>query len=262
MKYPNETLKVLMERRSLRAYRDEQITTADRQAITDAVLRAPTAGNMMLYSVIDITDQKKKETLAELCDHQPMIARAPMVWLFLADYQKWDDYFQSSGAVGHGESLGHSYRPPGTGDLFISLSDALIAAQTAVTAAESLHIGSCYIGDILENYEQVRDLLELPRYVFPITMVCFGYPKGPWKETIGSTPRHRADDIFHTDGYARKDAEQLQQMFAAHDAYYRQTGRVHDEIRDTAHAFYMRKHTSEFMAEMNRSVSLMLENWS
>jgi hypothetical protein len=40
--------------------------------------------------------------------------------------------------VGHGESLGHSYRPPGTGDLFISLSDALIAAQTAVTAAESL----------------------------------------------------------------------------------------------------------------------------
>ncbi len=43
-------------------------------------------------------------------------------------------------------------------------------------AAESMGIGSCYIGDILEKYEFHRDLLKLPPYVLPITLVCFGRP--------------------------------------------------------------------------------------
>ena len=67
-------------------------------------------------------------------------------------------------------------RKPQEGDLFLACSDALIAAQTAVVAAESLGIGSCYIGDIMENYEAHRDLFGLPQYVFPICLLCFGYP--------------------------------------------------------------------------------------
>ena len=55
-------------------------------------------------------------------------------------------------------------------------ADALIAAQNTVVAAESLGVGSCYIGDILENCERVRQLLELPKYVLPIAMVVYGYP--------------------------------------------------------------------------------------
>ena len=67
-------------------------------------------------------------------------------------------------------------RKPQEGDLFLACNDALIAAQTAVVAAESLGIGSCYIGDIMENYEAHRDLFGLPQYVFPICLLCFGYP--------------------------------------------------------------------------------------
>ncbi len=67
-------------------------------------------------------------------------------------------------------------RKPEEGDLFLACCDALIAAQTAVIAAESLGLGSCYIGDIMENYEVHRDLFKLPKYVFPICLVCFGYP--------------------------------------------------------------------------------------
>ncbi len=42
----------------------------------------------------------------------------------------------------------------------------MVAAQTAVTAAESLGLGSCYIGDIMENYEEHKRLFDLPDYVF------------------------------------------------------------------------------------------------
>ena len=43
------------------------------------------------------------------------------------------------------------------GDLLLALADTCIAAQNAVVAAESLGIGSCYIGDVIENAEQMRN---------------------------------------------------------------------------------------------------------
>ncbi len=261
MDYPNETIQLLLERRSLRAYDGRPIEPGHKRIISEATRRAATAGNMMLYSVLDITDQGIKDRLADLCDDQPMIAKAPMVWLFLADYQKWEDYFQSSGAVQKGEAEGIAHRDLGQGDIMLSVCDALIAAQSAVTAADSLHIGSCYIGDILENYEQVQELLDLPDFVLPITMICFGYPKGEWKTGIAPTPRHSHEEIFYENTYKRKDAQELQEMFAPHNEYYRQTGRLDEGTPDLAHYYYFRKHTSDFMQEMNRSVARMLKNW-
>ena len=55
----------------------------------------------------------------------------------------------------------------------LATDDALIAAQNAVTAAESLGIGSCYIGDILEQYETHRELFCLPKYAVPAAMIVF-----------------------------------------------------------------------------------------
>ena len=51
----------------------------------------------MLYSIIEVRDQSSKDILVKSCDDQPFIARAPLVWLFLADYQRWYDYFLASG---------------------------------------------------------------------------------------------------------------------------------------------------------------------
>ncbi len=92
----NQVIDVLMKRRSVRAYQQKKISAEVRAEILKATLRAPTAGNMMLYSIVEVTDQKIKDRLAVSCDNQPFIARAPMVWLFLADYQRWFDYFCAS----------------------------------------------------------------------------------------------------------------------------------------------------------------------
>ena len=149
----NPVIDVLMKRRSVRAYEEREIRAEVRAEILKATLRAPTAGNMMLYSIVDVTDQKIKDKLAVTCDHQPFIARAPMVWLFVADYQRWFDYFLVSGVEEVCKLKSVPMRKPEEGDLFLACCDALIAAQTAVVAAESFGIGSCYIGDIMEQYE-------------------------------------------------------------------------------------------------------------
>jgi nitroreductase len=172
----NPVMETLLARKSTRAYEERPIEPEVRNEILRATLRAPTAGNMMLYSIIDITDQRIKDRLAITCDNQPFIARAPMVWVFLADYQRWYDYFLASDVEALCRSRSEAMRQPEEGDLFLACCDALIAAQNAVIAAESYGVGSCYIGDIIEQHEAHKELLNLPRYVFPICMLVFGYP--------------------------------------------------------------------------------------
>ena len=172
----NQVLETIEKRRSLRVYKNQPLTTEEKQAILHAAMRAPSAGNMMLYSMIEVEDQGLKDKLAETCDHQPFIARAPFVVLFLADYQRWYDFYAVSGAEARCQELGKKFRKPQEGDLLLACCDTLIAAQNAVIAAESLGIGSCYIGDILENYEVHREMFQLPPYVLPITLLCFGHP--------------------------------------------------------------------------------------
>ena len=58
----------------------------------------------------------------------------------------------------------------------LAVTDCVIAAQNAVTAADSLGLGSCYIGDIMERCEFHRELLNLPDYVFPAVMLVIGAP--------------------------------------------------------------------------------------
>ena len=79
MTYENPVLKTLFEAKSVRVYEDKAIEKEKLDLILEAAFRAPTAGNQMLYSIINITEQERKEKLAVLCDNQPFIAKAPVV---------------------------------------------------------------------------------------------------------------------------------------------------------------------------------------
>ena len=139
-----DIIKEMIERKSVRAFEDREISCEDKNLILEAAVNAPTAGNQQLYTIIDVTDQTLKERLSESCDHQPFIAKAPLVLIFCADAQKWYDLYLDSNTMP---------RRPGPGDLMLAVDDAVIAAQNAVSAAWSLGIGSCYIGDIMEQAE-------------------------------------------------------------------------------------------------------------
>ncbi len=258
----NETLQILNTRRSIRSFEERPIAEEEVLAIKEATLRAPTAGNMALYSIIEVKDQSKKEKLAELCDSQPMIAKAPLVWIFLADMQKWVNYFQESGAVGRAEKQNKAtWRNPGWGDMHLCMQDAIIAAQNAVIAAQSLGIGSCYIGDIIENFETIRDMLQLSQYTIPACMLIFGYPKG--KETLRLSPRCPEQYVFMEDSYEEPHLEQMQAAYAVHEELRRKTHSLPFENTGTlADYYYLRKHTSSFMQEMNRSTEVMFEHWN
>ena len=153
----NPTQQGIQDRKSVRVFLDQPVTPAMKEQLLEAAFQAPTAGCQQLYTILDITDPERKARLAELCDHQPFIATAPVVLVFLADCARWPGVYREAGCAP---------RPAGAGDLFLAVADACIAAQNVVVAAQSLGLGSCYIGDILENCEQVREELALPAQVF------------------------------------------------------------------------------------------------
>ena len=221
----NETVKQLHERKSVRVYEDRPIGPEAKQAILEAAIQAPTAGNMALYTILDITDPEKKAALAKSCDNQPFIATAPMVLIFCADYRRWYDVFCK---------YVDEVRKPGMGDLFLAEADAIIAAQNAVVAAQSLGLGSCYIGDITENYEYHKKLLNLPRYVVPAAMVCFGYPTQQ-QLSRPKPPRHVVSALVHENGDSMEKAAQMEQMLSL------QQGKEGDELADYIRRFCKRK---------------------
>ena len=239
----NQTIQQLKDRKSVRVFTEQPISDEAVAAILEAAVHAPTAGNQQLYTIINVTDQALKEQLAESCDHQPFIAQASLVLVFCADCRKWYRTFLEYGC---------DPRKPGVGDLMLAVSDANSAAQNAVVAAQSLGIGSCYIGDIMENAELQRQLLSLPPYVFPAAMLVFGYPTAQ-QLARPKPPRSDMQYIVHENGYRDMDQEELKQMLSV------KTGER--SFEEWILAFCNRKYNSDFSREMTRSVQVFLEDF-
>jgi len=252
----NETLELINKRRTIRAYNPKPLSQGEINTIINGAVRAPTAGNMMFYSIIQVTDQKKKDKLAIICDNQPHIAKAPLVLIFLADMQRWWDYFNICKTPELCTKLGEVFETPQEADLLLACCDALIAAQNAVITAEALGIGSCYIADIMENIEILREMFSLTRWVFPIAMLCFGYPKGS-RDNIPLTPRFSKKFIHFTNKYNRLTEQDFKEMFQNVERSFNVK-----QAKNLGQKFYFGKLAADFSKEMRRSVKVAIEDWN
>lgn len=238
-----ETVRELLERKSVRNFTHEPVSDADRELILRCACAAPTAGNQQLYTVLHVTDPVIREQLVETCDHQSFIATAPLLLVFCADCRKWYEAFKAADC---------SPRLPGPGDLLLAVADTNIAAQNAVTAAWSLGIGSCYIGDVMENCERQREILKLPEYVFPAAMLVFGHPAESVAEQR-KPPRAPMEYIVSENAYPETDEEYYRALFSGKWS--------RENYAAGIDAFCRRKYNSDFSVEMSRSVREYLKDF-
>ena len=236
----NETIELLYNRKSVRAYEKREIPEEDVQKILRAAIEAPTAGNMTLWSAIRVTDEAKKKRLSETCDNQPFIASAPLVLVFCADYKRWYDLFATL-------DLGEELRKPGEGDLMLAMMDTIIAAHASVVAADAL-------GDIIERCEQQREILGLPEYVKPVCMVVYGIPT-EFQKTRKKPARFEADDIVFENEYQSRDPEQMRRMLE------NRQDKHGEELERWIIAHCKRKWNCDFSREMTRSAAKMIQEW-
>ncbi|QSX06297.1 nitroreductase family protein [Sedimentibacter sp. zth1] len=241
----NEIIKQLFDRKSVRLYDDKNIDDETKKLILQSAIQAPTAGNMSLYSIINITDQNIKDKLSVTCDNQPFIKNAKMVLIFCADYSRWYKSFCE---------VECQVRKPDAGDLLLAFSDALIAAQNTVVAAQSMGVGSCYVGDILENYEVHKEMLNLPKYVVPACLVLFGYPTEQQKSRV-KPRRYKLEDIVCNNTYFKNNSNNQFKMIKC------VTDKTDEEVTNFIKAICKRKWNCNFSKEMSRSVTEMINDW-
>jgi len=178
----------LLNHRSIRKYKQDPIPNTILDYILEAGTRAPTTGNMQLYSIIVTTEDGVKEDLAPCHFNQSMVKEAPLVLTFCADFNRFNKWCQQRQAVpGYDNFL----------SFFTAAIDALLVAQNVCVAAEDAGLGTCYLGTTTYMAGKIIDILDLPKGVIPVTTLTVGYPD-EWPET---TDRLALEAVVHREKY-------------------------------------------------------------
>jgi nitroreductase len=186
--YPNETLRLLLERGSCRSFSDKPISDEVMELLFEAGIHSATGGNLQPYSIIKITDAAVKKRLDDLCGNQVFVATAPVDLLFCIDFRRLHRWAQLKKAP---FAANRSFR-----HFWISFQDTIIAAQSICIAADALGLGSVYVGTVLECMRELREMFKLPDGVFPVVLLSLGYPKAypaPKKKLGTSTVVHEGE---------------------------------------------------------------------
>jgi nitroreductase len=232
-RYPNETLRLLCERASLRDFEDRPVPSDVLESVFSAGLHAASGGNLQPLSILTIEDPKRRRELANRCD-QPFMARAPVHLLFLIDWRRLERWAALEEAPFTATSSFQHF--------WISFQDVVISAQNICTAIDSLGLGSVYIGTILDFLPDLREMFALPDGVFPVVLLCLGYPRTHPKPRT----KLRMSLVVHHERYVESTDEELLA------GYREKYGEVRIPITDEALRTYektcRRSHGADFAA--------------
>jgi nitroreductase len=194
-------INLLKNRTSIRQYTDENVTDELLSELLEASFRSSNTGNMQLYSVVVTRNEDIKKELAPCHFNQAMIVQAPIVLTFCADFNRFTKWCEYNKAI------------PGY-DNFLSFItatiDATIVAQTFAIAAESKGLGICYLGTTNYFAEKISTLLQLPRFVVPITTITVGYPVSTPKQT----DRLPISSLVHYEQYTDYTEDTIRKIYA------------------------------------------------
>jgi FMN reductase [NAD(P)H] len=229
--YPNETIRLLMQRASLRSFSPQPIPEDILRQVLDAGNHAASGGNLQPWSVIKIQSPENRKWLAEL-DGQGFIGVAPVDLLFCLDFhllQRWAEMEHAP------FTANHSFR-----HFWVGCEDTIIAAQSICTAADALGLGSVYIGTVSEYLPELKEKFNLPQGVFPLVLVCLGYPKNP------PVPRKKlgVEILVHDETYREPDAKTL--LAALNEKYGNRPLQISPERLATIEKVCRETHGQEF----------------
>lgn len=184
----NNTLDFMLNRKSIRKFKQKPVSRDLIDRIVAAGQRAPTACGMQTYSFILITDERLREEMYKLIGKQRCMAEAPVWILVCADMARQMKLFK---VLGIKTAMGP------LGKFIPSIIDAALVAENMVIAAEAYGLGSVFIGSIWEALKKIADLFNLPKEVMPVVLMCLGYPD----EAPPLRPRWPLKAVLHENKY-------------------------------------------------------------
>ena len=212
---------LMMKRRSVRAFQDQEIPEPVIEKLLDVANNAPSGGNIQPLSFILVRSPEGRGKLAELAGGQPWVKNAPLSMIFCLDFyrvKKWAEMCQTD--FRGEQALNH---------FLIAYADLMAAAQNVVILAEDFGLCSVYIGSIQHEIDDTRKYFEIPEYVLPMMLLTLGYPKSI-PRTI---PKLKKEAIVHQEKYRIPEDEEIRKAF---DEKY---GKIDEDIEKYLESAYI-----------------------
>lgn len=143
------------ERRSIRKFLKKDIPEKVFDKLVDALIWAPSAGNLQSRKFFFIRDEKTKSRLASAALNQGFISEAPVIVVCCADAAKAAPY-------------GHR------GVELYALQDVSASIMAMMLVAHEEGLGTCWVGAFKD--EEVSGVLGLSDMLRPVAIVPVGYP--------------------------------------------------------------------------------------
>lgn len=204
------TIDRILSHQSQRQFSEQALEPATLEQLLRCAQAAATSHYVQAYSIIGITDPALKQSLAAVSGQAHALNNAHLL-VFIADLNRHASLVAADTPLGNAENL------------LVATIDASLAAQNLTLAAESLGLGCCYLGSLRNQVGKVIELLQLPRYTFPLFGIALGYPAQALSGE--QKPRLPLNEIYQENGY---QSSARQANLAAYDemvaAYYAARG--------------------------------------
>ncbi|MDO5671653.1 MAG: nitroreductase family protein [Actinomycetaceae bacterium] len=233
------TIEHQLNHRSIRQFSNRPVDQQTLDRLREVARRTPSSNNIQSSAIIRVKDPAVRSTLADIAN-QAYIKDAPEVWVMIVDCHRLQGIVEERGADAD-EADGAD--GAASMDLFFQgFTDACLMGQNIVNAAESLGLGTCYLGSLLNDCPGVIEALKLPALTFPVFGLMIGWPG----QEPALKPRMDMGLRFFEDSYQRPDSyvEALSEHDTALASYY--------DLRDVSKP--VPAYTAQVVARMGLSI--------
>jgi len=189
----NQVIELLLNHKSIRKYEDKIVPDNIVRTIIKAGQQAAFA--FQAYSVL-LSRKKEKHPF-----------HAPLYFIICIDLHKIGKIM---------EKRNWKLIMSDVSCLVLGLQDAAYMSQNMVIAAESLGLGTCYIGSVPYYADKIAENFKLPQKVFPLVGLTIGYPA----ENPHVRPRYPMEFVLFEDEYPEFDEKIINQSMKEMDEGY------------------------------------------
>ena len=156
---------IMLDHKSIRKYKPMRVSPQHLSILLDVAKRTATSMGMQTFSIIRIVKPEIKAAIAEVCK-QEYVKDMPELFIFVVDAYRNAKIMKEKGL--DLDTANDADR------FFQGWTDACLAAQNMVTAAELAGYGTVYLGSVLNDAEALIKILNLPEYTFPVVGLGLG----------------------------------------------------------------------------------------
>lgn len=189
----NPIIKTMLNRKSIRKYMPEMPPDEVIETVVRAGQQAPFASQLCSL----LLSRNREENPFE----------APLLFTVCVDSYKWELIMAERNWTMVGDDMML---------LLLGFQDAALMAENMVIAAESLGMGSCFLGGVPFHSKEIIEEYNLPPRVFPMVGLTMGYPA----QNPPPRPRYPVDFVLFEDKYPDITGEQVRSAMEVMDQGY------------------------------------------